>query len=91
MPSTGRWSLAPTIFYSFGGDKAFTAQMSAWAERAARLQTCSEEFWALVQEANLQYVYLHEGKGSLQATALQSCADLKQLYSAGGVSIWIVE
>jgi hypothetical protein len=91
LPSTGRWSLAPTIFYSFGGDKAFTAQMSAWAERAARLQTCSEEFWALVQEANLQYVYLHEGKGSLQPSALQGCADLKQLYSAGGVSIWLIE
>jgi len=91
LPSTGRWSLAPTIFYSFGGDKAFTAQMSAWAERADRLQTCSEEFWALVQEANLQYVYLHEGKGSLQASALQGCAGLKQLYSAGGVSIWIIE
>jgi len=91
LPSTGRWSLAPTIFYSFGGDKAFTAQMSAWAERAARLQTCSEEFWALVQEANLQYVYLHEGKGSLQPSALQGCAGLKQLYSAGGVSIWLIE
>lgn len=65
--------------------------MSAWAERAARLQTCSEEFWALVQEANLQYVYLHEGKGSLQPSALQGCADLKQLYSAGGVSIWLIE
>jgi len=45
----------------------------------------------LVQEANLQYVYLHEGKGSLQASALQGCAGLKQLYSAGGVSIWIIE
>jgi hypothetical protein len=91
LPSTGRWSLAPTIFYSFGGDKAFTSQLSTWAERAASLQTCSEEFWVLAQDADLQYIYIHEGKGSLQATALQSCVGLKQLYSASGVSIWLIE
>jgi hypothetical protein len=91
MPYTGRWSLVPTIFYTFGGDRAFTAQMTAWGERAVSLQTCSEDFWSLVQEAKLQYLYLHAGKGSLQAAALQGCAGLKQLYSAGGVSIWLIE
>jgi len=91
MPYTGRWSLAPTIFYPFGGDKAFKAQMSAWGEKAANLKTCGEEFWELVQEADLQYLYLREGKGSLQAAALQGCAGLKQLYTAGGVSIWLIE
>lgn len=91
MPYTGRWSLAPTIFYPFGGDKAFKAQMSAWGEKAANLKACDEEFWELVQEADLQYLYLREGKGSLQEVALQGCAGLKRLYTAGGVSIWMVE
>jgi hypothetical protein len=91
LPTTGRWSLAPTIFYSFSGDKAFKAQMIAWGEKAANLKTCDEDFWELVQEADLQYLYLREGKGSLQTAALQGCAGLKQLYSAGGVSIWLIE
>ena len=91
VPYTGRWSLTPTIFYPFGGDKAFKAQMIAWGEKAANLKTCDEDFWELVQEADLQYLYLREGKGSLQTAALQGCAGLKQLYSAGGVSIWLIE
>lgn len=91
MPYTGRWSLAPTIFYTFGGDKAFKAQMSAWGEKAANLKTCDEDFWGLVQEADLQYLYIRKGKGSLQADALRDCTGLKQLYSAGGVSIWLIE
>ena len=91
MPYTGRWSLAPTIFYPFGGDQAFKAQMSVWGEKAANLKACDEEFWELMQEADLQYLYLRKGKGSLQAAALQGCAGLKLLYSAGGVSIWLIE
>jgi hypothetical protein len=91
MPYTGRWSLAPTIFYPVGGDKAFKAQMSAWGEKAANLKTCDEDFWELMQEADLQYLYLREGKGSLQFAALQGCASLKQLYTASGVSIWLIE
>jgi hypothetical protein len=91
MPYTGRWSLAPTIFYPFGGDQAFKAQMSVWGEKAANLKACDEEFWELMQEADLQYLYLRKGKGSLQATALQGCTGLKQLYTAGGVSIWLIE
>jgi hypothetical protein len=65
--------------------------MIAWGEKAANLKTCDEDFWELVQEADLQYLYLREGKGSLQTAALQGCAGLKQLYSAGGVSIWLIE
>jgi hypothetical protein len=44
-----------------------------------------------VREADLDYLYLREGKGSLQADALRNCTGLKQLYSAGGVSIWLIE
>jgi len=91
VPYTGRWSLTPTIFYPFGGDKAFKAQMSAWGEKAANLKTCDEDFWELVQEADLQYLYIRKGKGSLQVDALRDCTSLKQLYSAGGVSIWLIE
>jgi hypothetical protein len=37
----------------------------------------------------LNYLYLREGVGSLQALGLRGCPEARQLYSAGGVSIWL--
>jgi len=91
MPYTGRWSLAPTIFYTFSGDKENTARWTSWNEQASQIQGCTDEFLTLVRDADLDYLYLREGKGSLQADALRNCTGLKQLYSAGGVSIWLIE
>lgn len=91
MPYTGRWSLAPTIFYSFSGDKENTARWTSWNEQASQIQGCTDEFWTLIREADLDYLYLREGKGSLKPAALEGCAGLKQLYSASGVSIWLIE
>jgi len=91
FPYTGRWTLAPTIFYTFSGDDAGYGQWIDWSKRAAGLTGCTEEFRALAAEAGLDYLYLREGVGSLQAHALRGCAEARQLYSANGVSIWLWE
>ncbi|MFZ3070036.1 MAG: hypothetical protein WA110_02805, partial [Anaerolineaceae bacterium] len=91
LPYTGRWSLAPTIFYTFGGETETVDQWKNWGERAAGINGCTSEFWQLVDEADVDYLYLREGAGSLSASALQGCERLKQLYAGGGVSIWLVE
>jgi len=91
LPYTGRWTLAPTIFYTFSGDDAGYGQWIDWSKRAAGLTGCTEEFRALAAEAGLDYLYLREGVGSLQAHALRGCAEARQLYSANGVSIWLWE
>jgi len=89
LPYTGRWSLAPTIFYSFSGEEQTYLPWIDWSQRASGLNGCTEEFRALTKEAGLNYLYLREGVGSLQAEALRGCAEARQLYSAGGVSIWL--
>lgn len=89
LPYTGRWSLAPTIFYSFSGEEETYTRWIDWSQRASGLNGCTEEFRALTKEAGLNYLYLREGVGSLQAEALRGCAEARQLYSAGGVSIWL--
>ncbi len=89
LPYTGRWSLAPTIFYSFSGEEQTYLPWIDWSERASGVNGCTEEFRALTKEAGLNYLYLREGVGSLQAEALRGCAEARQLYSAGGVSIWL--
>ena len=89
LPYTGRWSLAPTIFYSFSGEEETYARWIDWSQRASGMNGCTEEFKDLAAEAGLNYLYLREGVGSLQAEALRGCAEARQLYSAGGVSIWL--
>jgi len=89
LPYTGRWSLAPTIFYTFSGEAETYARWIDWSQRASGMNGCTEEFKALASEAGLNYLYLREGVGSLQAEALRGCAEARQLYSAGGVSIWL--
>jgi hypothetical protein len=91
LPYTGRWSLAPTIFYPYGADENNSATWTDWAKRASMVTTCGTDFWELVEEANLQYVYSREGTSGLQAEALKSCPNLSQLYIGDGVSIWHID
>ena len=55
------------------------------------MTSCGLDFWELVDEADLSYVYLREGAGSLNAAALQNCEGLRRLYMNEGVSIWLIE
>jgi hypothetical protein len=89
LPYTGRWSLAPTIFYTFSGEEQSYGAWIDWSQRANGVNGCTQEFKALMAEAGLNYLYLREGVGSLQALGLRGCPEARQLYSAGGVSIWL--
>lgn len=91
LPATGRWSLAPTTFYVYGADPETSKTWTDWSTRASRVTTCGLDFWELVDEAGLSYVYLREGAGSLNAAALQNCEGLQRLYTNDGVSIWLIE
>jgi len=90
LPITGRWSLAPTIFYPFGAEKDFVRVVNDWGERASQLSGCGPDFWGLVEEARLSHVYLREGVGSLKAEALEGCEGVKEVYDVDGVSVWKV-
>jgi len=91
LPYTGRWSLAPTIFYPYGADQNTSNTWTDWAKRASIVSTCGTDFWELVAEANLQYVYSREGTSGLQADALRNCPNLSQLYIGDCVSIWHID
>jgi hypothetical protein len=88
LPVTGRWSLAPTIFYPFGQESDYIDQLNDWGVRAQTITGCDGAFWQLVDEAELTHVYLREGKGSLQAGALEGCEGAEKLYEVDGVSLW---
>jgi len=88
LPYTGRWSLVPTVFYSFSPDQADVQQVRSWGEQAGAITTCSADFYALAMEANLDWIYLREGVGSLTAAALAGCEGIQQAYTNGGVSVF---
>mgnify|MGYP000318422463 CR=1 FL=1 len=87
---TGRQTLLPPALYTLG--KAGEVQrINDWAERASRLSACDEAFRSLVQESGAAYVYLREGRGSLQPNALLNCADVVLIYRRGGVFIFEIK
>ncbi len=87
LPYTGRFSLVPPALYDWGS-AAYTAQIRSWADQAGKIQGCTPAFWTLVREANLNYVYLRQGRGSLQPANLADCPRLLQVYAAHGVTIY---
>jgi len=89
LPVTGRQSLLPPALYPYGAAE-YIHQINAMAERASRLTTCNDEFWSLVQEGEATYIYLHEGRGSLQPEALSDCSELVPVYRREGVYIYTI-
>jgi hypothetical protein len=88
LPYTGRWALVPTVFYGFSPDKEQNQQLRDWGEAASEITTCSEEFWRIVEEADLDYVYIRKGIGSLQEEGLAGCEGVENIYRNRSIGIW---
>lgn len=89
LPYTGRQTLLPPVVYSWG-TSAYVNQINTWAKTASQLKTCSADFWQLVAGARLDYVYVHQGLGSLQPEGLKDCPRLELVYNQQGVYIYQV-
>ncbi|MCB2214116.1 hypothetical protein KQH50_01850 [bacterium] len=89
LPYTGRWSLVPTIFYGFSPNKQTAQQLVDWGREANKITTCDDNFWALVEEADLDWIYLREGTGGLQPEGLNGCKGIAEAYS--NKSVWVYQ
>ena len=90
LPITGRWSLAPTIFYPMIADEDFVHNLTDLAMRASSITECGDDFWLLLNDARLNYLYIKEGIGSLQPEALLGCVGIDQLVNIEGVHIYLI-
>jgi len=90
LPITGRWSLAPTIFYPMIADEDFVHNLTDLAMRASSITECGDDFWLLVNDERLNYLYIKEGIGSLQPEALLGCVGIDQLVNIEGVHIYLI-
>lgn len=87
---TGRQTVLPPAMYGYGTAE-YIRQINAWAETASRLTTCGGEFWDLVQSASLDYVYITDGRGSLQMDGLAGCSGLTVVYQQNGINILSIQ
>jgi hypothetical protein len=87
LPYTGRFSLVPPVAYAWGKPEDIL-RIVDWDQRASVVKTCDDSFWALVRAANLSYVYLRAGIGSLQPDALVGCSGIIPVYQLEGVDIY---
>ncbi len=90
LPTTGRWSLSPTIFYTFAGNQPTDEVWTNWAIRASKIITCDIEFWELVEDADLDYLYIRNGTTGIQVHDIINCEKMRKLYDNGEVSIWFM-
>ncbi len=91
IPITGRWSLVPTIFYPMSADADFVQTVADLGRRASSITTCGDDFWQLMNDARIDYLYIKKGVGSLQPDALTSCDGVSQLSIIEDVHIYLVE
>ncbi len=90
MPFAGFYTVVPPVPYMWESPES-VAKTNRLADEAQELSGCTPAFWDIVRDAQLSHVYLHDGKGSLQASALDGCPRLTLLYREQGVSIYSIE
>lgn len=89
LNETGRGQLVPPPQYPSGGE-AYQSRINGWARSAISLTGCSKDFWELMAQANLQFVYLKEGSGLLLPTSFAGCEGLLKVYERNGITIFQV-
>jgi len=86
LNETGRGQLIPPPQYPSGGE-VYQSRINGWARSAISLTGCNKDFWELMAQANLQYVYLKEGSGVLRPSNLAGCKGLLTVYERNGITI----
>ncbi len=91
LPYSGRWAVVPTIFYGFSPDREWSKTIRNWGQEANKMVTCTDSFWNLVDEAELDWIYLRLIRGSLRAGALSGCEGINIVYQNESIVIFSIE
>lgn len=84
---TGRSQLLPPLSYLNTAD-VYYQRVNLWSDVASGISTCSPVFWKLADSAEFQYLYLTEGRGSLQPGELENCDRLLKVYEKKGIVLF---
>ena len=86
-PLTGRKTSLPPVLY-LDGELDYVLEVLDRAERMSGVEGCGDDLRSLLEETGATYVYLHQGKGTLQPAALGGCEGLRPVYADGEVFIF---
>lgn len=89
-PLINRISSLPSGLYGMG-DQDYVDQVNTIATQLSTMAGCSQEFWELVREERFTYVYLTQGKGSIQPDQLVICPGIELIYERQGVYLFRIE
>ncbi|MHB8819347.1 MAG: hypothetical protein ACYC7M_09860, partial [Bellilinea sp.] len=87
LPYAGKQTILPPVMYTYGSQD-YVGQTERWAQQLNELTTCDADFWRLMEEFDAGYLYLRQGRGSLQPEALAACPRLVNVYRRDGVHIY---
>ncbi|MBG0784427.1 MAG: hypothetical protein H0S79_04950 [Anaerolineaceae bacterium] len=90
LPYTGRWAVVPTVFYGFSPDIEQVNQIRDFGEDASKNEDCTSVFWKLVESADITWIYIHKGQGTLQSSALLQCEHVSLAYENDQVSLFAI-
>jgi hypothetical protein len=89
-PLTSRMTALPNGLYGMG-DRDYVDQVNAVAAQLSNIVGCSAEFWDLVDKGGWTYMYLTQGRGSIQPDQFENCPDVELLFSSQGVFLYRIE
>jgi hypothetical protein len=84
---TGRQTELPPAMYGYG-DHTLIQTVNDRAQAASQLKDCTDDFWRLVKEAQLTYIYIKQGVGALQPENLSNCQNILPVYRKDGIYIF---
>ncbi len=86
-PLTGRQTLLPPALYGLGTSSE-VERLNALAQQATALGGCGPEFWELVAQTGVTYLYFNVTRSPLRPTGFDGCAAIEKVYEQDGVFIY---
>jgi len=89
-PLTNRMTSLPNGLYGMG-DQDYVNQVNAVAAQINNVVGCSAEFWDLLSEEDWTYIYLTQGRGSIQPDQFEDCPGVQVIFESDGVFLYRIE
>jgi hypothetical protein len=86
-PLTGRETLLPSGLYPMG-EEDYVHGVNAVAARASQIKGCTPDFWELIQEEELSYIYINDLRGSVRSNHFTNCPNAELIYENDNIYIF---
>ena len=70
------------------GDQDYVHGVNAVAARASQIKGCTPDFWELIQEQELSYIYINDLRGSVRSNHFTNCPNAELIYENDNIYIF---